>query len=643
MTNSDDVAAAEIVIPLGEQLTLIEGSVGVVSSRIGNHSMSHGYTDNQLRVLIYNTRIAPLPHDEGRLLTFRVCLGNEPLRFTLKPEVLLSDVDGNALPVTVAEGHVTILAPRLEISESVIDFGRIAIRSAYTHSITLRNTGTAMLHVACMNATDETVELSAKSFDIEAGGHRQVVITYSPVVRGVFEGKICIESDDEAGFHTIALKAAPYSVNQIAVSSATGCSGSDVILTISMDNMETVVAMQLRIPLSASMQYVDGSMAVTGRAVGMKAFCSQSGGMLNIYLYGDEGQTIAEGSGAVLSFSLHLDGRSGQYMLTPTDVVLGVESLDNLVSGIEGGLLRIESACLECDDLWIMDDMPVEVSTTQTFRLHNSGQDTLRVATAEFSDTCFVLQTALPLNIAPGTDAELTASCTPSVGGSRSSILNIYTNDPEHRMKTIMVEGMVFEPNTISISGVVDVDNRTCTVSIGMDNYSDIVAVQMNLHVDVGMTVLNDAVVIGDRCNAHDVTVVGNDGGNYRLLLYSLTNTPIDGHDGTLCVFTFSLDEGELADNIRVVADSIVLSDASGRNMASAVKVECMVQVYPESRFAVEDVNHDGVVDSQDVLRIYEWMRQSDGDDAGLQEDVNGDGIVDSQDVLCIYEKMREE
>ena len=51
------------------------------------------------------------------------------------------------------------------------------------------------------------------------------------------------------------------------------------------------------------------------------------------------------------------------------------------------------------------------------------------------------------------------------------------------------------------------------------------------------------------------------------------------------------------------------------------------------------DVNHDGSVDTQDVLQIYEYM-QDEGDDPAAF-DLNHDGSVDTQDVLLIYEYMQ--
>lgn len=56
-----------------------------------------------------------------------------------------------------------------------------------------------------------------------------------------------------------------------------------------------------------------------------------------------------------------------------------------------------------------------------------------------------------------------------------------------------------------------------------------------------------------------------------------------------------------------------------------------------------EDVNGDGSVDTQDVLKVYEYIQESTGgaSEGDVKADVNGDGMVDTQDVLKIYEYIQ--
>ena len=56
--------------------------------------------------------------------------------------------------------------------------------------------------------------------------------------------------------------------------------------------------------------------------------------------------------------------------------------------------------------------------------------------------------------------------------------------------------------------------------------------------------------------------------------------------------------------------------------------------------FVGEDVNLNGLTDTQDVLAIYEYMRTQKRRNPTIVYDVNSDGKVDSQDVLTIYKKQ---
>ena len=55
-----------------------------------------------------------------------------------------------------------------------------------------------------------------------------------------------------------------------------------------------------------------------------------------------------------------------------------------------------------------------------------------------------------------------------------------------------------------------------------------------------------------------------------------------------------------------------------------------------------DDVNGDGTVDTQDVLGIYDFMQQWNGNTPVGKYDVNHDGIVDTQDVLELYKYIQE-
>ena len=79
---------------------------------------------------------------------------------------------------------------------------------------------------------------------------------------------------------------------------------------------------------------------------------------------------------------------------------------------------------------------------------------------------------------------------------------------------------------------------------------------------------------------------------------------------------------------------TITVSTTDGKNSAS-----CTITVTaPRLR---QDVNEDSNVDTQDVLDVYEAIKNADVNNQD-KYDVNNDGTVDTQDILDIYEYIKE-
>ncbi len=77
-------------------------------------------------------------------------------------------------------------------------------------------------------------------------------------------------------------------------------------------------------------------------------------------------------------------------------------------------------------------------------------------------------------------------------------------------------------------------------------------------------------------------------------------------------------------------------SDAPATMPSHDVQITGTFEAVPA--FATEDVNHDGLVDTQDVLDVYNFMQNATAGETNPTLDVNNDGNVDTQDVLAIYD-----
>lgn len=120
--------------------------------------------------------------------------------------------------------------------------------------------------------------------------------------------------------------------------------------------------------------------------------------------------------------------------------------------------------------------------------------------------------------------------------------------------------------------------------------------------------------------------------GGYRVIIASLTNDEFDANEGAL--FTFSLvADGAFEGTQAVEVKNVKISDKQGN--AFGVEGEGVVSVvYAGPR---GDVNHDGVVDIDDVYCV---IAATNAEQPDIDCDLNGDEVVDIDDIYEVINEM---
>ncbi|MBU1947693.1 MAG: cohesin domain-containing protein, partial [Candidatus Eisenbacteria bacterium] len=110
--------------------------------------------------------------------------------------------------------------------------------------------------------------------------------------------------------------------NVLIVGTATGTSGGQATVALSLDNDDIVKGIQLDIGYNASVvTYVSGS--ATGRAAGMSFSASVVGSAVRVIMYYSNTSTIAAGTGAIANLTFNCIGAGGtSTALTPTAMTL---------------------------------------------------------------------------------------------------------------------------------------------------------------------------------------------------------------------------------------------------------------------------------------------------------------------------------
>lgn len=625
LSNTDEVTALEILVPLGDMLRYVDGSAVLNSDRGNGHTLTASAKDGKLNICIYNFTLGPIKGADGELCRFKVRLGREPADYDLVPEVVLGDKDGNAVSCSVNKGVVTLLSPKIEITTPTLAYGRVPIRSSYTKTLTIRNAGNEPLEVSEIAFDGNDLLTSPATCTIAAGATKNVDVTYSPMQRGDVTKNITITSNainTKAGKAVVT--AQPYSVNELHVQRTEGISDGEVMVILKMNNMEPIVAAQCNFVMPKELVYIDGSACAGTMCANTDhvALGSLQGNVLTLMLYSTTNTVIPEGDGELMTFRVRLDGRSNSYRLIPTDVVLSNVVMENMVSATSGNYVVISSPQISSNDAINMGNTPVTEKSTATYSIKNTGKVDLIISKVTFLAEGYATETKLPLTIASNSTQEIIVSYTPTVEGTHKTTMQLYTNDPTCRMKSVAVTGKVYEPNHLLLSG-----ENTPTgyrASVRMENYTEIVAVQMNINWVPEMTTSSEAIKLSERLKNHSLLVTDLGNGTYQILVYSIANTPITDNSGEIFTIDYTATEGTEYSGTDINITDIVLSTANGSNYSSDTKVIATLK---------GDADGDGVVDVADAVRIINLSLSSEYE---TKADVDADGVVDVADAVAV-------
>ncbi len=634
LSNTDEVTALEILVPLGDMLRYVDASAVLNAERSNGHTLTASAKDGNLSICIYNFSLAPVKGTGGEICRFKVKLGKEPADYDLVPEVVMSDRSGTSLDCSVSKGVVTLLSPKIEITTPTLAYGRVPIRSSYTKTLTIRNSGNEPLEISEISLEGNDLSASPATCNIGAGAIQNIIVTYSPIQRGDVTKNVTITSNainPKAGKAVVT--AQPFSVNELHVQRTEGISDEEVTVVLKMNNMEPIAGAQCSFKMPKQLVYVDGSASAGTMCSNTNhvALGSLQGDVLTLMLYSATNSVIPEGNGELMTFRVRLDGRSGSYSLNPTDVVLSNMTMENMVSASSSNYVVIKSPAYGASTTLDMGKTPVTEKKTCSYSIYNNGSTDLVISKVAFLSEGYSVEDDLPITIESRKTKSINVSYTPSIEGDHRTTMQVYTNDPVNRMFSVDVSVKVYEPNEIVASGT-NTKNGYQFI-FGLDNYTDIVAVQMNLKWLPGMSTSTAQLVPTDRLKNHShlVTDLGN--GTYQVLIYSMNNSPIVGNEGALFTLDYTAVGGTEYKDTELLVNDIVLSDAKGKNYASVGNVS----ITAAFNTVLGDVNGDGLVNIADAIGLVNHiLGKSTFEVDELAADANEDGLLNITDAIAI-------
>lgn len=596
---TDAPTAIEVLVPLGEYISYVSGSAMLSSARSNGHTLMANAANDTLYVHIFSMSLQPLRGTTGELFSFQIRLGEEPQVWSLNPSIVASNSTGQAVSVTKTPGQVTTLAPKIEIVTPTIDYGHQPIRQTYTKTIQLKNVGTEDLTVSSLVMPSADFSYDGQPRTIAPGATTSVTMQYAPVQRGAYSGTLYVNSNAvNAALRAnsqIKVLADPFSVNELRIGSASGVSDETATVSVRINNMEPLCGIQFSIALPSQLEYVDGSAALSNRAAALQLVASCTNNTLTLMAYSFCNAAISGDDGEVLTFQVRLNGSNGSYSLKPNGVVLSNSSSENMVSATYGGTVSIQSPRYSGANTLSFAEAPVTESARASYSIRNTSSQPLTISGISFVGNAseFSISETFPVVIAGNSSKSITVVHTPTVEGSFSTIMQVYNNDPIDRMHSVTVSGKVYEPNSISLSG--ENTDEGYLLHIGLDNYSNVVALQLDVNwLDGFETELRATARTASQQNS--IYNLGD--GTYRVMSFSMSNQAVSGHSGELFSILFKGKKKEDYNQTIISLDSVLVSDANSSQRLSSSLPELEVQ----SLFSVCFLDYDNSLLDQQMI-----------------------------------------
>lgn len=569
LANTDAAVAFQAEIPLGSQLTYVAGSVALNAARITDHTVTAAVVNGTLKIFAYSLTLSPFVGSEGNLLSFSLRLKNEPGDYALDMgSTKLSDATGNALPVTTQNGMVTILSPKLGINTTTIDYGHVPIRSEYTQTASVTNVGNQPLTITSISFSDAV--FSCPSFaetTLQAGENASFTFSFAPMVKGAVTATATIVSNSISGNGIVNLVADPFAVNEIHIGNTTGYCDSVVALPISMNNMEGIIGLQIEANLNDALEFVD--FTLSNRKTDHVATGIVSGTTLRLMAYSPTGAAFTGDDGEIAIVRFRLHGLYGNYYLNPFKAVLADANGEDVLSAKYQGRVTIRSPRINGNGSLDFGSSPVTETVTREYVVRNNGNAPMRIDQVVFDQADFAVAETFPITVNQYSNTTLHVSYSREQKGDFNALMKIYSNDPQNGLKNVTLSGSRYEPNSVELTAEpFSLDDGDVAVSLSLNNYSDIVALQADFHYpNQDYSIATTDFQLTERFGNHSLYAMPLNDSVYRILVLSLQNQSVDGNEGVVLNATLHPIGTPSEEEYTVSVSNIVLSETEGLNV----------------------------------------------------------------------------
>ncbi|MBR5102943.1 MAG: hypothetical protein IK092_07445, partial [Muribaculaceae bacterium] len=403
-----------------------------------------------------------------------------------------------------------------------------------------------------------------------------------------------------AGTNTIRVIADSFAVNELHVENASGIADSTVTIPLRVNNMDAISGFQFEFDLPEQLKYVDGSFALSNRKADHQLVVTSKGQHLTAIAYTMGSGTFSGDDGVIATFDVLLSGRYGTELRASkaklTATYKGVDM--DVLSDHYGGWIDIASPQLYATDQLDLGATPITVDAEGMVNVYNNGGAPLRIDRVVFDAEGFSISEACPLVIEPWQSVDLHVTFNGQDEVPFDALMQLYSNDPDHRLHNIAVTGSRFAPNFLTFTADDAYKGDDVLVHLNMSNYDPINGIQFDM--DYPSQCIESGPVFEPSARAQGFSMMWRDlsNGKARVFIYSLNDNEIASGEGEIGTMRFTMKESAEAGQYALNATNISMGVASLTDKYAGAD-ECTQ--FEVIAWLLGDINCDGIVNVSDL------------------------------------------
>ncbi|MDA9585159.1 DUF1573 domain-containing protein [Flavobacteriaceae bacterium] len=572
-SNADDISAFQFDLQFDNNAMQLRSGHSL-TNRVGNHTISTNVIgDNIIRVVVISSTNETINPGTGTVVNLNFTSNNEPGNFDMIfSNVVFSDSGGLQISISPNDNQVTILGPKFKLLTTNIDFGRVSRSSNQSRTIQILNEGNETLTILSQNLSSPLSISETFPISIPAGVNFSITLTLDTSESQVISDQTLFETndtDESRGLQEISVEADIYSVNEIYVGNNSGNLGSNILIPVSINNMDSFTSFQLDITIPSGVEYVQNSVALSGREEDHSISAAViNPNTLRVISYSPNNLNFNSTSGEVFSFSLLPVSNSGYHPLDISNSIISNLDLGDVISDVYSGYITINAPLLNINSTLDFGRVPLSISTDKNISIANIGDSNLIINQIVYESSLLSGSLEAPLTLANGQDTEMVVTFTPESLGQFSSSILINHNSAENQ-NTIQVTADVFSPNYLYIEDKSVNRDNDYIINLGISNNDEIRAIQFDINIPDGFVF--DYQNVQGLNSLNDFTISNSDlgNGNYRFVIYNLGSAIIPSGSNLLLDLPIYVDSSIPVGDYNFEISNITLSDASNSDVSS--------------------------------------------------------------------------